>query len=104
MLHLVRPNRAYDPETVAAMTAAFDRVCQSGSQWINGNDNVKQTLVLIILRHGDRGERDPQRIADVALREWTSADIPQREIAGSYSVPRVSPDDGKDLPGDVTRA
>jgi hypothetical protein len=79
MLHLVRPNRAYDPETVAAMTAAFDRVCQSGSQWINGNDNVKQTLVLIILRHGDRGERDPQRFADVALREWTSADIPQRE-------------------------
>jgi hypothetical protein len=74
MLHLVETNRTYDPETVAAMTTAFDRVCQSVSQRINGNQDVKQTLALIILRHVDKGERDPERLADVALREWTGTD------------------------------
>ena len=74
MLHLVEPNRTYDPETVAVMTAAFDSVCQSVSTWMNGNEDVKRTLALIILRHVDRGERDPKRLADIALREWTGTD------------------------------
>jgi hypothetical protein len=59
------------PKPWALMTAAFDRVCQCVSQWINGNDEVKQTLALIILQHVDEGERDPERLADIALREWT---------------------------------
>jgi hypothetical protein len=70
MLHLVETQRVYDPETVAAMTAAVDRVCHSVSQSISGNDNIKQTLALIILQHADRGERDAERLAEVALREW----------------------------------
>jgi hypothetical protein len=69
MLHLVEIPRTYGPETVAAMTVAFDRVCQSASHWINGNDDVKQTLALTILRYVDRGERDPERLADVVIRE-----------------------------------
>jgi hypothetical protein len=73
MLHLVQPDRSYSPETVAVMCAAFDRVSQSVSKWMNGNDGVKKTLALIILRHVDEGERDPARLADVALREWTGA-------------------------------
>lgn len=74
MLRLVQPDRSYSPETVAAMCAAFDRVSQSLSAWMNGNDDVKKTLALIILRHVDRGEHDPERLAGVALREWTGAD------------------------------
>jgi len=74
MLNLVPNGRIYSPDTVAVMTAAFDRVCQSVSQRINGNDDVKQTLALIILRHVDRGERDPKRLADVALQEWTGSE------------------------------
>jgi hypothetical protein len=74
MLHLVQLNRSYSPETIAAMSAAFDRVCQSVSKRMNGNEDVKKTLALIILRHIDRGERDTDRLADVALREWTGAD------------------------------
>ena len=74
MLNLVPNRRIYSPETVAVMTAAFDRVYQSASQRINGNDDVKQTLALIILRHVDRGERDPKRLADVALQEWTGSE------------------------------
>ena len=77
MLHLVPNDRTYSPETVALMTAAFDRVCQSVSHQMNeknGNEDMRRTLALIILRYVDRGERDPERLADVALREWTGSD------------------------------
>jgi len=79
MLHLVQLNRSYSPETVAVMSAAFDSVTQSVSHWMNGNDDVKRTLALIILRHVDEGERDPERLADLALHEWTGSD--RSEIA-----------------------
>jgi hypothetical protein len=68
-MHLVNTDRIYPPETVAVMTAAFDRVCQSLSAQVNGNEFVRETLALIILRHVGLGEQDPVRLADVALRE-----------------------------------
>jgi len=71
MLHLVQRDRTYSPETVAVMDAAFDRVCQSISKEMNGNDAAKQTLALIILRLVDSGERDSVRIAEMAFHEWT---------------------------------
>ena len=71
MLHLVEPDRSYDPETVAVMTAAFDSVSRSISKRINGNDDMRRALALLILKHVDRGERDPERLADFVLREWT---------------------------------
>lgn len=74
MLHLVQLDRSYSPETISVMTAAFDRVCQSVSKWMNGNDDVKKTLALIILRHVDGGERDPDRLSEAAFREWTGTD------------------------------
>jgi hypothetical protein len=61
MLHLVKISRSYGPETIAAMTAAYDRVCQSLSTRINGNEDAMQSLALIILRHVDQGESDPAR-------------------------------------------
>jgi hypothetical protein len=56
------------------MSAAFDRVCQSLSVQINGNETVPETLALIILRHANSGERDVVRLADVALRELAGND------------------------------
>lgn len=55
MLHLVQLDRCYCPETISVMTAAFDRASQSVTEQMNGNDNVKKTLALIILRHGAFG-------------------------------------------------
>lgn len=69
MLHLVRTDRTYPPETVAAMTAAFDRVCQSLPRRMSGNETARQALALILLRYVDLGERDPARLFDVAIRE-----------------------------------
>jgi hypothetical protein len=79
MLRLVKDSGAYDPETVAVMTAAFDTICGSLSNRMIGNDDVKEMLALIILRHIGQGERDPARLADVAYREWAGAD---RSVAG----------------------
>ena len=74
MLHLVQLNRSYCPETISVMTAAFDRVCQSVTEQMNGDDVIKKTLALIIIRQVDRGERDPARLAEKAFREWTGTD------------------------------
>jgi hypothetical protein len=74
MLHLVQLDRSYSPETVSVMTAAFDRVCQSVSKQLNGSDDVKETLALIILRLVDRGECNAERLAEIAFREWTGTD------------------------------
>ena len=74
MLHLVKLDRSYSPETIAAMTAAYDKVCQSLSTRINGNEDVMQLLALIILRHVDQGESDPVRLSEVAFRELAGSD------------------------------
>ena len=74
MLHLVETSRFYPPDTVAVMTAAFERVCQSLSAGVKGNDHVRQKLALIILRHVDEGERDPKRLSDIAFRELAGSD------------------------------
>ena len=74
MLHLVQLDRSYSPETIAVITAVFDRVCQSVSKRMNGSDDVKKTLALIILRHVDRGECNAERLAEIAFREWIGTD------------------------------
>jgi hypothetical protein len=74
MLHLVQLDRSYSPETIVVMTAAFDRVCQSISKRMNGSDDVKRTLALIILKHVDRGVCNAERLAEIAFREWTGTD------------------------------
>jgi hypothetical protein len=74
MLHLVRTERSYSPETVALMTAAFDRVCQSLSAPMSNNEALRQRLATIILRHVDLGERDPVLISDAAIRELTGSE------------------------------
>jgi hypothetical protein len=75
MLYSVDLGRTYSPETVAAMTAAFDTVCQSLSTRMNGNDEARRILALAILRHVDQGERDPAHLVEVGLRELAGTDL-----------------------------
>lgn len=74
MLKLVSNNRTYDAETVAVMTAAYDRAVQSFAARISGIDDVRETLARIILWHVDRGERDARRLSDIAFQELTESD------------------------------
>ena len=74
MLHLVQPDRAYSPETVAAMSAAFDLVGRFVSKRMNDSVDVQKTLALIIVQLVNEGERDSDRLAEAAFQEWTGAD------------------------------
>jgi hypothetical protein len=74
MLHLARLDRSYDPETIAAMSAAFERNCQFISKRMNDSADVKKTLAVIIVRLVDQGEHDPERLTEAAFREWTGSD------------------------------
>jgi hypothetical protein len=74
VLKFVGSDRVYPPETVAAMSTAFDSVCRSVSPRINGDDSVRRRLALIILRHVDEGEHDPQRLSEIALNELAGID------------------------------
>jgi hypothetical protein len=66
MLLRDKAQRVYPPETIAAMTAAFDQV----GELIPNGDDMRQRLALIILRHVDRGVQDPQRLSERAFREF----------------------------------
>ena len=69
MLNLVETQRAYPPETLEVMTAAFKQACQSLPRAVNGNEDARRKLALIILLHVDRGERDPIRLSEIAYRD-----------------------------------
>ena len=72
MLHLVQLDRTYSPETVAMMGVAFDNVSKVFSNEMNGNDDARRTLALIILRLVDRGEEcNSAHLAEIAFQEWT---------------------------------
>jgi hypothetical protein len=75
LLLLVETHRVYPPDIVAAMAAAFDTVCQSLSARVSGNDDVRRQLARIILRHTDRGEQDPERHSERALRELAGLEL-----------------------------
>jgi hypothetical protein len=79
VLDLVAADRVYPPELVTAMSAAFDTVCRSVSAKIHSDPDVRRHLALIILRHVDEGERDPQRLSELALNEL--AGIDRSEVA-----------------------
>ena len=81
MLHLLSFSRAYPPETIAAMSSAFDLVCQCLAKPISDNDTMRKKIALTILRHVDEGERDPTRLATVALREMAGSDRSEIDAA-----------------------
>ena len=69
MLHLFETQRVYPPETLAVMADAFEQACQSLPRAVNGNDDARRQLAMIILQHVDRGEHDPIRLSEIAHRE-----------------------------------
>jgi hypothetical protein len=86
VLHLVEPERVYPPETTAAMTAAFERLCASIPKSVNGDD-LRRQLALTILRHVDRGVQEPERLSEMALREFAGLSGSASERATTGRVP-----------------
>jgi hypothetical protein len=68
MLNLAE-QRFCPPETIAAMTAAFNRLCESIPKSVNCDD-LRRQLARIVLRHVDRGVQDPERLYEITFREF----------------------------------
>jgi hypothetical protein len=81
MLHAIERQRVYPPETLAVMTAAFDQACQSIPKSVNGNNDMRGKLALIIIQYVDQGERDPVRLAKVAFRELAGLNGSTRSLS-----------------------
>jgi hypothetical protein len=86
MLHLVENQRVYPLETIAAMTAAFNRLCESIPKSVNGDDLCRQ-LARIILRHVDRGVQDPERLYEITFREFVGLDGAASQRSATVAPP-----------------
>jgi hypothetical protein len=74
MLHVIKLDRSYGPETITVMTAAFDTVCQSLSSRIRNDKGLQRTMALAIPRLADQGVHDPTLLADTDFRELADTD------------------------------
>jgi hypothetical protein len=75
MLRFVKTRRVYPPETIAAMDAAFDQIGAFIPRSVAGDgDDMRRQLALIILRHVDRGVQDPERLSEIAFRDFAGLD------------------------------
>jgi hypothetical protein len=60
----------YGPDILARMGTAFDRAWIGLSGRVGDRDNARSKLARRIILHVDRGERDPDRIADLAMHDF----------------------------------
>ena len=63
----LRNQSAFEPETVRAMSAAFDEVCRALD--LNGDFRARETIAVRVIELARRGERDAIRLRDRVLRE-----------------------------------
>jgi hypothetical protein len=62
--------RVYSPDSLKIMTTAFDYAHKSLPAKFHGNDRARRKLALLILRHVERGEHDPERLAASAVLDF----------------------------------
>jgi hypothetical protein len=62
--------RVYGPDSLRIMAAAFDNAHKSLPAKFRENDRAKRKLALLILRHIERGEHDPGRLACSAVIDF----------------------------------
>lgn len=57
--------RAFDPESTQSLCLAFDKVC-SGVAERNRSEFVKELIARRVIALAERGERDPDKLAQAA--------------------------------------
>jgi hypothetical protein len=62
--------RVYSPDSLKIMTTAFDYAHKSLPAKFQENDRARRKLALLILRHVERGEHDPERLAASAVLDF----------------------------------
>jgi hypothetical protein len=59
--------RFYGPDKLRIMTAAFDNAHECLPRNLRENEHARHKLALLIMRHMERGQRDPSSLATVAM-------------------------------------
>ena len=62
--------RFYGPDTLKIITNAFDNAHQCLPAEFKKNEHARRKLALLILRHMERGEHDPSRLAETAVLDF----------------------------------
>ena len=62
--------RVYGPDTLKIITAAFDNAHECLPAEFKKSEHARRKLALLILRHMERGERDPSRLAETAVLDF----------------------------------
>ncbi|MGB8892768.1 MAG: hypothetical protein WA322_16690 [Pseudolabrys sp.] len=67
--------RIYGPDTLKIITAAFDDAHKCLPAKLRENDRARRKLALLIIRHLERGERNPECLADSAVLDFLHSTI-----------------------------
>jgi hypothetical protein len=62
--------RIYDPRMLSMMATALDNACNCIPKTYKESYQARRKLALLVIRHVDRGERDPRRLADLAILDF----------------------------------
>jgi hypothetical protein len=63
---------AFDPAAVTALTNAYEGVC-AALQLADRTDPLAEVVAKKIIEHARRGERDPNRLREIVLKELQSS-------------------------------
>ena len=66
---------SFDPDTVRAMMAAFDKACEALGL-VDRSDPITETLAKTIVVQARTGERDPAKLCALTLRALGAGDSP----------------------------
>ena len=75
-----RDQSAFAPESVQAMSVAFDEVCQALR--LNNDFSAKETIAVRIIDLAREGEHDANHLRDRVLREANGGSQPPEPIRG----------------------
>lgn len=62
--------QVFEPEDLSALAIAYDRAHQQLPTGYYGNHTAQRRLALFIMRAAERGERDPDHLAEIAKRKF----------------------------------
>jgi hypothetical protein len=82
-------NRAFGPDEIKVLTAAYEEALRT-LRLGNRSDPKTEIVAKKIIELAQRGERDPVRLRECAIRSLTSASPPEVESTGR-DLPHATP-------------
>jgi hypothetical protein len=78
-------NRAFGPDEIKVLTAAYEEALRT-LRLANRSDPKTEIVAKKIIELAQRGERDPVRLRECAIRSLTSASPPALRVRATTSV------------------